>query len=138
MKKTEAESLVSTLRALWVEGRVYQVLKQCDFQRSHLKTITLEAGHCRREWGGGKGMCVCVCVCLCVCVHMCTCVPYTLSYVRLFASFSAMGTLQARFLDWVAIPISRDLPIPRIKYVSPVSCWQEDSLPLCHLGSPVT
>ena len=52
---------------------------------------------------------------------------------------SVRGIFQARILEWVAISSFRDLPNPWIK---PVSCrllhWEADSLPLHHLGSPVT
>ena len=40
--------------------------------------------------------------------------------------FSAQGILQARILEWVAIPFSRDLPDPGIKPGSPA--LQADSL----------
>ena len=45
------------------------------------------------------------------------------------------GILQARILEWVAIPFSRDLPNPGIKPRSPA--LQADSLPLNHHGSPI-
>ena len=42
---------------------------------------------------------------------------------------SVHGTLQARILEWVAIPFSRDLPNPRIKPASLVYLhWQVGSL----------
>ena len=72
---------------------------------------------------------------------------------------SVHGILQARILDWVAIPFPRDLPDPGIKPGSPALqedslpsqemsefsgrvClpllhWQADSLPLHHLRSPL-
>ena len=55
------------------------------------------------------------------------------------ALFSPLGSsireiFQARILEWVAIPSAGDLPDPGSKPVSPT--WQEDSLPLSHLGSP--
>jgi len=40
---------------------------------------------------------------------------------------SVHGILQARILEWVAIPFSRDLPYPGIEPRSPAV--QEDSLP---------
>jgi len=43
---------------------------------------------------------------------------------------SVRGILQARILEWVAIPFSRDLPDPGIKPVSPA--LQVDSLLLSH------
>ena len=50
---------------------------------------------------------------------------------------SVHGILQARILEWVAVP-SRDFPSPGIKPTSPVvpALWA-DSLPLSHLGKPI-
>ena len=46
---------------------------------------------------------------------------------------SVHGILQARILEWVAVPSSRNLPDPGIKPVSPVSpALQADSLPQSH------
>ena len=47
---------------------------------------------------------------------------------------SVHGTLQARILEWVALPSSRDLPDPGIEPMPPA--LQADSLPLSHRGSP--
>ena len=47
---------------------------------------------------------------------------------------SVYGLFQTRILEWVAIPISRDLPDTGIKPRSPV--LQADSLCLNHQGSP--
>ena len=44
------------------------------------------------------------------------------------------GILQARILEWVAFPFSRDLPNPGIKPRSPA--LQADSLPGDHKESP--
>ena len=44
------------------------------------------------------------------------------------------GILQARILEWVAVPSSRDLPNPRIELRSPA--LQVDSLPSEPLGKP--
>ena len=50
---------------------------------------------------------------------------------------SVHGILQARILEWVAMPSSRDLPDPGIKPTSPVApALQEDSLPLSNQGKP--
>ena len=50
---------------------------------------------------------------------------------------SIRGILQARILEWVAIPSFRDLPDPGIKLVSPVApALQADSLLLSYQGSP--
>ena len=47
--------------------------------------------------------------------------------------------LQARALEWVAMPSSRDLPNLRIEAVSPASpALQVDSLPLSRLQNPLT
>ena len=43
------------------------------------------------------------------------------------ASSSFQEILQARIMEWVAIPVSRDLPNPGIKLRSPA--LQADSLP---------
>ena len=49
---------------------------------------------------------------------------------------SVHGIPQAKILEWVAMPSSRDLPNPGIKPTSPVSpALQVDSLPLSHWGS---
>ena len=47
---------------------------------------------------------------------------------------SVHGILQARILEWVAIPFSRDLPTPGIELRSPA--LQADSLPSEPLGKP--
>ena len=50
---------------------------------------------------------------------------------------SVHGILQARILEWVTMPSSRDLPDPGIKPTSPVaSSLQADSLPLSNQGKP--
>ena len=48
--------------------------------------------------------------------------------------FSVHGILQARTLEWVAMPSSRGSSQPRDW--AWVSCFEVDSLPLGHLGSP--
>ena len=75
--------------------------------------------------------------CLCCCClslgqsHVGLCVtPWTVACQDPLS----MGILQARIVEWVAIPSSRDLPDPGIKPRSPA--LQEDSLPLSHQGSP--
>ena len=51
---------------------------------------------------------------------------------------SVHGILQARILEWVTTPSSRDLPNPGIKPASPTaSAFQSDCLPLSHWGSPI-
>ena len=48
--------------------------------------------------------------------------------------FSVCGTLQARILEWVAIPFSRESSQPRDQ--THVSCLQADSLLSEPLGEP--
>ena len=49
----------------------------------------------------------------------------------------SMGILQARILEWVAIPFSRDLPDPGLEPTSPVCpALQAPSLPVSHRESP--
>ena len=48
---------------------------------------------------------------------------------------SVPGTLQARILEWVAIPFSGDLPDPGIELRSPA--LQADSSPYEPLGKPI-
>ena len=50
---------------------------------------------------------------------------------------SVLVILQARILEWVAVPPPGDLPDPEIKPLSPVSpALQVDSLPVSHQESP--
>ena len=50
---------------------------------------------------------------------------------------SVHGILQARILEWVAMPSFRELPNPEIEPASPVAlALQADSLPLSHQESP--
>ena len=77
--------------------------------------------------------------CVCACVH-----AQSLGCVQLFCDpvdcslpgFSVHGILQARILEWVAIPSSKGSSQPRDQPVSPA--LQVYSSPLSHLGSPVT
>ena len=48
--------------------------------------------------------------------------------------YTVYGTLQARILEWVAFPFSRDPPNPGIKPKSPT--FQADSLPSGPKGKP--
>ena len=51
---------------------------------------------------------------------------------------SVHGILQARILEWVAMPSSRELPHPGIKLASLAApALQADSLLLSHQGSPI-
>ena len=50
---------------------------------------------------------------------------------------SVHGILQARILEWIAMPPPGDLPDPRIESMSPVApALQVDSLPLSQRGAP--
>ena len=80
-----------------------------------------------------------VCVCAQSCATLCDPMDYSLP------GSSVHGILQARVLEWVAIPFSRGSSQPRdgthISWV-PLHLlhllhWQADSLPLSHLGSAI-
>ena len=82
------------------------------------------------------GGCVCVCVCVCVCMLvtqscLTLCDPMDCSPL----GFSVCGILQTRILEQVAISFSRGSSSSRDQ--SHISCWQADSSPLSHLGSPL-
>ena len=74
----------------------------------------------------------CFRVMLCLLVHSCPtlCDPMDYSPPGSFVH----GILQARILEWVAVPSSRDLPNPRIELRSPA--LQVDSLPSEPPGKP--
>jgi len=64
------------------------------------------------------------------------CNQISLSFkVRFARGFPVHGILQARILEWVAIPFSGDLPNPSIEPRSPT--WQSDSLPSEPPGKPL-
>ena len=79
--------------------------------------------------------CVCVCVCVCVCTGVCAqscptlCDPIDCSP----PGSSVHRILQARILEWVALPSPGDLPDPGVEPTSPA--LHVDSLPLRHLES---
>ena len=59
-------------------------------------------------------ICMCECVCVCVCVCMCVCVKLLQLCLTLcdpmdccLADSSVHGILQARILEWVAMPFPR-------------------------------
>ena len=83
------------------------------------------------EWVLKKYMsvCVCVCVCVCSCAH-----AQLLSCIQLCDPMdcsppgsSVHGILQARILEWVAMPLPGDLPNQGMEPGSPA--LQADSLP---------
>ena len=75
-----------------------------------------------------------VCVCVCVSAQSCPTLYYPMDYS--LTGSSIHGILQARILEWVAMPSSRDPPDPGIQPLSPASPSLTDCLLLSHLGSP--
>ena len=78
---------------------------------------------------------------------MCVCVLSHFSHVQLFATpwtvaclqgSSVHAILQARTLEWVAVPFSRGSSQPKDQIcISYIPCiWKVVSLPLHHLGNP--
>ena len=85
---------------------------------------------------------VCVCVCVCVCVHaksLQSCLTLCHPMHRSPSGFSVHRILQARILEWVAIPSPGDLPNPwgiePMSLMSPVLAGS--SLLLAPLGSHI-
>ena len=71
----------------------------------------------------------------CVCAQLCLTLRYPMDCNP--PGSSVHGILQARILEWVAMPSSRASSDPGIKPVSlALLHWQAYSLPLCHQGSP--
>ena len=70
-------------------------------------------------------LCICVFAMLCLVAQLChtLCDPWSVAHQAPLS----MGILQARILEWGAMPYSRDLPNPGIEPRSPT--LQEDSLP---------
>ena len=62
------------------------------------------------------------------------------SHVRVFATLLSPGILQARTLEWITMPSSRESSWPRYwTHVFYVSCTGKQVLyHSCHLGSPIT
>ena len=86
-----------------------------------------------KYWG-----CVCVCVCVCVCLLvtqscLTLCDPMDCSPL----GFSVHGVLQARTLEWVAIPFSRVSFWPRDLTQGSDPALQADSLPSEPPGKPI-
>ena len=79
------------------------------------------------------------CVCICVCLVTQSCPTLCDPVEKGLPSSSVHGILQTRILEWVAISFSRGSSRPKNR--NDVSfCllhWQVDSLPLCHLGTPL-
>ena len=85
--------------------------------------------------------CMCVCVCVCVWVHaksLQSCLTLCHPMHHSPPGFPVHRILQARILQWVAVPSPGDLPNPR--GIEPMSLcllfWQASSLPLAPPGKP--
>ena len=94
----------------------------------------------------GKLVClVCVCVCVCVCVSVCLCVLLFYSQPTLCdpidcspAESSVHGILQARILEWVAMPFSRGSSCQGSNlHLLHLLHWQAGFLPLAPPGKPI-
>ena len=91
--------------------------------------------YCSSSWARGAWVPVCVCVCVCVYEWVTQACPTLWDSVDCSPSSSSVNeTLQARILEWVAIPFSRDLPDPGMKPRCPG--LQADSLLSGLPGSP--
>ena len=69
------------------------------FYRTHLSNVVTQRYH--RTEIMTYSVTVCVCVCVCVCLTLCDPMDYSLP------GSSVHGVLQARILEWVAMPSSR-------------------------------
>ena len=69
---------------------------------------------------------------VCVCTQLCLTLWDPVGYSS--EGSSVHGVIPGRILEWVAISPSKGSSLPKIHPMSPA--WQEDSLPLSHLGSP--
>ena len=82
-----------------------------------------------------------VCVCVCVCVSMCVCLVYMKVKVAQLCltlgdpmDYTVQGILQARILEWVAMPSPRGSS--QLRNWTQVSALQADSLPAEPQGKP--
>ena len=75
---------------------------------------------------------------VCVCAQLLQLCPTLCDPMDPPPGSSVHGILQARILEPVAIPYSRGSSLLRMEavFLAPQH-WQADSLPLCHLGSPL-
>ena len=96
-------------------------------------------------WFSFCGACVHKGECVCVCVSVSVCVQLSLSCVQLFVTPwtvthqvpLSMEFSRQEYWSWLPFATPGDLPNSGIKpYIWCLLHWQEDSLPLCHLGSP--
>ena len=71
------------------------------FYRTHLSNVVTQRYHRTEIMTYNVKVCVCVCVCLSVCLTLCDPMDYSLP------GSSVHGVLQARILEWVAMPSSR-------------------------------
>ena len=84
-------------------------------------------------------MCVCVCVCACVCSVTQSCPALCNPMEYSLPGSSVHGILQARILEWVAMPSSRESSQPRDETcVSYVSCIGKQNLSIAPPGKPYT
>ena len=84
-------------------------------------------------------LCVCVCVCVCVCIKSVQLRPTLCESMDFSPPGSTVhGILQARILEWVAIPSSRGSSQSRDRtHISCLLHWQAGSLPLALRGKPM-
>ena len=86
-------------------------------------------------------LCVYVCLCMCVCARACSVTsvlagslwPHEL---RSLLGFTVHWIIQARILEWVAMPSSTGSSLPRHRTC--ISCTISDSLPTELLGKPLS
>ena len=100
---------------------------------NHLFHLFLSFGYVLCDTGMSLQWIVCVCVCVFVCVS-CSVVSESCSPLDCSPPDSVHGVLQARILEWVAIPFSRGSFWPRDWTQLP--SLQTDSWPSEPLGKP--
>ena len=128
-------------RACWA---LFWITFLCEHSKSFFKPGSRQShGNRNVMWGAGwlslvllgekrtgdtrRSCCCCCCLITKLCPTLCS--PMDCSPPGSFVH----GILQARILEWVAIPSSRDLPGPGIEPTSPA--LQADSLSLSYWGS---
>ena len=111
---------------------------------TRLKQLSMDAGQMFTHYG--KLVClVCVCLCVCVCLSVCLCVLLFYSQPTLCdpidcspAESSVHGILQARILEWVAMPFSRGSSCQGSNlHLLHLLHWQAGFLPLGPPGKPI-
>ena len=115
----------------WFYGGSW-VMEECGTKRSFV--LTEQSLFVLTEGYVVKKGCVCMCVCVCVCAHTQWCPTLCDPMDCSLPGSSVYGILQARILEWVAIPFSRGSSHPRDRTsVSCIGGWIF-FLPLTHLG----